>query len=44
MLAVLDAYRFARLNLVEHVEGGPRRVARIVGQWLPRLAPAPASP
>jgi hypothetical protein len=30
MLAVLDAFRHARLNLAEHVEGGPRRVARIV--------------
>lgn len=27
MLAVLDGYRRARLSLVEHVEGGPRRVA-----------------
>ncbi|WBY02735.1 hypothetical protein PE066_04120 [Ramlibacter tataouinensis] len=44
MLAVLDAWRFARLNLVEHVEGGPRRVAHVVGRWLPRLAPAPAAP
>ncbi|WP_332816379.1 DUF7673 family protein [Ramlibacter sp.] len=44
MMAVLDAYRFARLDLVEHVEGGPRRVARVVGQWLPRLAAAPATP
>lgn len=26
MLAVLDGYRHGRLNLVEHVEGGPRRV------------------
>ena len=30
MLAVLDAFRYARLNLVEHVEGGPRRVSRIL--------------
>ena len=44
MIAVLDAWRFARLNLVEHVEGGPRRVARAVGHWLPRLAAAPATP
>lgn len=43
MLAVLDAWRFARLNLVEHVEGGPRRVAQVVGQWLPSRAPVPAS-
>ena len=27
MLAVLDGYRHAQLSLVEHVEGGPRRVA-----------------
>lgn len=30
MLAVLDAFRYARLNLMEHVEGGPERVARVV--------------
>ncbi|MBI5276837.1 MAG: hypothetical protein HY854_10290 [Burkholderiales bacterium] len=30
MLAVLDAHRYARFNLVEHVEGGPRRVAKIL--------------
>lgn len=30
MLAVLDAFRFARLDLVEAVEGGPRRVARLL--------------
>ena len=30
MLAVLDAFRYARLNLVEQVEGGPRRVSRLV--------------
>ncbi len=28
MLAVLEAFRYARLDLVESVEGGPRRVAR----------------
>ncbi|HVE53175.1 MAG TPA: hypothetical protein VNB23_07295 [Ramlibacter sp.] len=33
MLAVLDAFRYARLNLVEHVRGGPRRVGRLVQQW-----------
>lgn len=33
MLAVLDAFRHARLNLVEHVQGGPRRVARLLQQW-----------
>jgi hypothetical protein len=30
MLAVLDAFRYARLNLVEGVRGGPRRVARAI--------------
>lgn len=44
MLAVLDAFRHARLNLAEHVEGGPRRVARAVQQWLPSRAAAPAAP
>lgn len=33
MLAVLDAFRHARLNLAEHVEGGPRRVCRVLGKW-----------
>jgi hypothetical protein len=33
MLAVLDAFRHARLNLAEHVEGGPRRVARVLRKW-----------
>jgi hypothetical protein len=33
MLAVLDAYRHARLDLVEQVEGGPRRVARVMQAW-----------
>lgn len=33
MVTVLDAFRYARLNLVEHVEGGPRRVARIMKLW-----------
>jgi hypothetical protein len=33
MLAVLDAYRYGRLNLVEHVEGGPRRVTRALKDW-----------
>ena len=32
MLAVLDAFRYARLNLVESVEGGPRRVARLLNE------------
>ncbi|MEJ8836377.1 DUF7673 family protein [Ramlibacter sp. AN1133] len=32
MLAVLDAFRYARLDLVEAVEGGPRRVARLVNE------------
>ncbi len=30
MLAVLDAYRHARLNLVEQVEGGPGRVVQVL--------------
>lgn len=30
MLAVLDAYRHARLSLIEHVEGGPKRVATAI--------------
>jgi hypothetical protein len=30
MLAVLDAFRHARLNLAEEVEGGAARVARVV--------------
>jgi len=30
MLAVLDAFRYARLNLVEQVQGGPARVARLL--------------
>lgn len=30
MIAVLDAFRYARLNLVEHVQGGPRRLARVL--------------
>lgn len=28
MLAVLDAFRYGRVSLVEHVEGGPKRVTR----------------
>lgn len=32
MLAVLDAFRYARLDLAQHVEGGPARVARIVNR------------
>lgn len=32
MVAVLDAFRHARLDLVEHVEGGPRRVARLLAR------------
>jgi hypothetical protein len=38
MVAVLDAFRYARLNLAEHVEGGPLRVERVVNKW--RLAKA----
>jgi hypothetical protein len=30
MLAVLDAFRYARLTLAEQVEGGPQRLARIL--------------
>ncbi|MGE4241171.1 DUF7673 family protein [Ramlibacter sp.] len=30
MVAVLDAYRWARLDLIEHVTGGPRRIAALV--------------
>jgi hypothetical protein len=33
MLAVLDAFRYGRLNLPEHVEGGPRRVAKALKDW-----------
>jgi hypothetical protein len=33
MLAVLDAFRYARLNLAEHVDGGPARVARVLRAW-----------
>lgn len=30
MVEVLDAWRFARVNLVEHVAGGPRRIALVL--------------
>lgn len=30
MIEVLDAWRFARVNLVEHVAGGPRRIALVL--------------
>jgi hypothetical protein len=30
MVAVLDAYRYGRLQLPDHVEGGPARVARVL--------------
>ena len=33
MVAVLDAFRYARLNLAEHVDGGPARVARVLKKW-----------
>ena len=33
MMAVLDAFRYGRLNLPEHVEGGPRRLARVLKEW-----------
>ena len=32
MLAVLDAFRHARLDLAEHVRGGPHRVARVMSR------------
>jgi hypothetical protein len=32
MLAVLDAFRYARLNLAEQVEGGAARVARVLSR------------
>lgn len=40
MLAVLDAFRHARLNLVEQVEGGPQRVARVLDRC---RAPSPSA-
>lgn len=39
MLAVLDAYRHARLDLLAHVPGGPQRVARAL-RPRPRRQPA----
>jgi hypothetical protein len=33
VLAVLDAYRYGRLELTLHVEGGARRVARVLRAW-----------
>lgn len=38
MLAVLDAFRHARLNLAEEVDGGAARVSRVLKKW--RLASA----
>jgi hypothetical protein len=38
MLTVLDAFRYARLNLAEHVEGGAQRVGRVVNKWSPATA------
>jgi hypothetical protein len=32
MLAVLDAFRYARLNLAEHVAGGPVRIERVLAK------------
>ena len=32
MLAVLDAFRYARLDLVEHVRGGPMRLQRLLAR------------
>jgi len=37
MLAVLDAFRHARLELVESVEGGPARVRRILDKYSARV-------
>lgn len=34
MLAVLDAYRYARVSLIEQVEGGARRVGKVIDRWL----------
>jgi hypothetical protein len=33
LMALLDAYRWARFNLAEHVAGGPRRVGRLLERW-----------
>lgn len=33
MLAVLDAFRYGKLDLPEHVAGGPARVARVLRKW-----------
>lgn len=38
MLAVLDAFRHARLNLAGQVEGGAQRVSRVLERW--SVAPA----
>ena len=35
MVAVLDAFRYARLNLAQHVDGGARRVSRALREWTP---------
>jgi len=32
MLVVLDAFRYARLNLAQDVEGGPQRIARLLAR------------
>ena len=32
-LAVLDAFRYGRFNLIEQVDGGPARVARVLDAW-----------
>ena len=34
MLDVLNAYRYARLNLAENVPGGARRVTKVLGKWV----------
>ena len=32
MVAVLDAFRYARMNLAEKVQGGAARVGRVLGR------------
>lgn len=41
MLAVLDAFRHGRLNLVENVDGGPHRVSRILKRGYAARTSAP---
>lgn len=35
MLAVLDAFRYSRLTLADHIPGGSRRVVRVLGRFSP---------